>query len=186
MDGLSAGRFELGVGLGSDAGALTRFGVGSDERADRFDEALHVLRLAWAGAPIEFEGRHFRIEGHSVHPRPVQPGGPPLWIGASAASGQRKAAEGRCGLVVPARVDPSPFLDRWAECGHEETPRLALMADAPTQTRLPEVLAARDDPQGVALDWMLPFDEDRAAAEGGGLLDRWAPLIDRLREAAGG
>ncbi len=184
LDGLSGGRFELGVGLGGDAGALTRFGVGSDERAARFDEALDVLRLAWQGGPVEFHGRYFQIDGPSVHPRPVQPGGPPLWIGASAPAGQARAAERGAGLVIPMQVDPTPFLDRYAECGHEAPPRLALLADDAARAELPEALAARRDRAEIALDWMLPLDEARLADHGASLLDGWAERIERLRALA--
>ena len=95
LDGLSDGRFELGVGLGSDPDAMARFGVDGEERAERFDEALELLQRAWTGQRLEFSGKHFRCDGMAVFPMPVQVGGPPLWVGASVPLGPATSRRAR-------------------------------------------------------------------------------------------
>ncbi len=93
IDSLSAGRLELGVGLGAAETPFGGFGLEADERAERFAEALAVLRAAWSDGPVTFRGKHFACENVAVYPKPLQPGGPPLWLAASAPAALRRAAQ---------------------------------------------------------------------------------------------
>ena len=52
LQGLAGGRFMLGVGSGWLAEEFAALGVPFDERGPRFDEALGVLRAAWAGGEL--------------------------------------------------------------------------------------------------------------------------------------
>jgi alkanesulfonate monooxygenase SsuD/methylene tetrahydromethanopterin reductase-like flavin-dependent oxidoreductase (luciferase family) len=117
LDALSGGRFELGVGLGAELGVFDGFGLDPRERAARFEEALEVVRRAWAEGPVRFRGRHFRCDEIEVHPKPLQPGGPPLWLGARAPEALVRAAQLRCGVVLEPGTDPAPYLSAWAETG---------------------------------------------------------------------
>jgi alkanesulfonate monooxygenase SsuD/methylene tetrahydromethanopterin reductase-like flavin-dependent oxidoreductase (luciferase family) len=67
-------------------------GVPVTERGARADEALELLRALWAGGPVEFAGRFTQVPGLTLDPGPVQPGGPPIWLG-----GRRPAAVRRAG-----------------------------------------------------------------------------------------
>ncbi|MEE8304678.1 MAG: LLM class flavin-dependent oxidoreductase [Candidatus Tectomicrobia bacterium] len=78
LDQISAGRLILGVGTGS-LDLLTRYGIPPEEMGSRMDDILTILKALWAGAD-HVEGKHFTIQG-SVLPQPVQPGGPPIWVG---------------------------------------------------------------------------------------------------------
>ena len=120
LDALSGGRFELGVGLGGDRAALSGFGIAGGERGGRLDEALELVRAAWRG-PLEFEGRYFQVEGIEVVPRPVQPGGPPVWVGAGAPAAQRRAARLGAGLVLTAGSSPAPYLEAWSDAGRDRS-----------------------------------------------------------------
>lgn len=90
LDNLSAGRFDLGVGLGSPA-LMKRYGVPPSEAASRMDEALSLLKALWAGEE-HFQGKHFTVKG-GVYPTPLQPGGPPIWVGGKAKRSIRRAVE---------------------------------------------------------------------------------------------
>lgn len=179
LDGLSDGRFELGVGLGSDPEALARFGVDADERAERFEEALEVIQLAWRGGPFEFEGQHFRCEGLEVYPRPAQAGGPPLWIGASAPAAQRRAARRRSGLMLRADGSPAAYLAAWrAEGEASATPRVAwLLGEAVEPAALSALLARVAGEGAIQLDLLLPLPPDLSAVE-------LEPAIAELAERA--
>jgi len=89
LDQISAGRLILGVGVGSPA-LMKRYGVPPDEAASRMDEALILLKKLWAGEE-EFEGKHFHVKGR-VYPGPVQPGGPPIWVGGKIRRSVERAA----------------------------------------------------------------------------------------------
>jgi alkanesulfonate monooxygenase SsuD/methylene tetrahydromethanopterin reductase-like flavin-dependent oxidoreductase (luciferase family) len=122
LDLISAGRFELGVGLGGDPAGGEHWGVPASERASRFDEALTLVVQAFAG-PCSFHGRHFAIEHVEVHPRPETPGGPPLWVGALREPVQRAAAQHGAGLMLRADGSPAAYLDACRESNTR--PRLA-------------------------------------------------------------
>ena len=84
LDLLSEGRFELGLGAGwmaSDYDALGIDMAPPGERIERLAEAIVILKACFAGGPVHFEGRHYRVSGLESAPPPVRPGGPPLLIG---------------------------------------------------------------------------------------------------------
>ena len=142
IDGLSGGRLELGVGLGAAETPFASFGLEVDERAERFAEALMILRAAWSDAPVTFRGKHFACEGVRVYPKPVQSGGPPLWLAASAPAAQRRAAQLGVGVMLPADADPAPYLEECARVPGA-APRVALLASAVATLAALEAALAR-------------------------------------------
>lgn len=102
LDQLSAGRLQFGVGSGYLTYEFEGFGVDPDERRSRFDEALAVLRLAWSGGPVRFQGRFHRIAAPPLNVRPFAPGGPPIHIGVTrAAAAPHVGRHGTHMAVVP-------------------------------------------------------------------------------------
>jgi probable F420-dependent oxidoreductase len=72
LDQLSAGRFTLGVGVGGeDPGEFRALGLDPRARGRRADESLQLLRRLWSEDAVSFAGRHFRLEGVSLEPKPV-------------------------------------------------------------------------------------------------------------------
>jgi probable F420-dependent oxidoreductase len=90
LDEISGGRVILGVGLGYRPYEF--LGVDYKARGARMDEAIAILRQAWAGEELNFSGQHFQVSGIRVAPRPIQPGGPPIWIGAQSKPAINRAA----------------------------------------------------------------------------------------------
>jgi alkanesulfonate monooxygenase SsuD/methylene tetrahydromethanopterin reductase-like flavin-dependent oxidoreductase (luciferase family) len=75
VDVMGGGRLELGLGWGSVAEELRRFGIGegsSSERAARLGESIEIVRLMFSGEFFDFAGEHFRLEQAIGRPRPVQ------------------------------------------------------------------------------------------------------------------
>ncbi len=152
LDALSGGRFELGVGLGAEVEAFGGFGLDPRERAARFEEALEVVRRGWAPGPVRFAGQHFRCGEIEVYPKPVQSGGPPLWLGARGPEALARAAQLGCGAVVEPDTDPRPFLAAWQSSERDPAEaRLAFLLDprdldlAALSQRIEPVRAARLD-----------------------------------------
>ena len=84
MDVLSDGRLEVGIGAGWMASDYEASGIGYDRpgvRIDRFEEALAVLKGAFADGPFSFAGSHYTITDYDGQPLPVQRPHPPLLIG---------------------------------------------------------------------------------------------------------
>jgi len=93
LDQVSNGRFDMGVGIGGEhPPEFVAAGVEVTQRGARADEALELMARLWSGDPVDFEGRYTRVPGLALEPPPVQPGGPPIWLG-----GRRPAAIRRAG-----------------------------------------------------------------------------------------
>jgi probable F420-dependent oxidoreductase len=83
VDVLSGGRFTLGVAAGWNSTEMTMAGMSWPDRFARMEEQIHVLRELWTKTSVSFEGRHHRLYGVSILPRPVQR--PiPIWIGSGS------------------------------------------------------------------------------------------------------
>jgi probable F420-dependent oxidoreductase len=85
LDVLSEGRFEMSLGAGWMKTDYEEAGITYDTprvRVERFEEAVQVLQgLLRTDGPFSFDGRYYRVHGHSLLPRPVQQPGPPLILG---------------------------------------------------------------------------------------------------------
>ena len=80
VDILSGGRLSLGVGSGYLAHEFDGFRVHPDEKRERFDEALDLVRRALAGETITHNGRHHKVDGVTLNIRPVQRPTPPIYV----------------------------------------------------------------------------------------------------------
>jgi alkanesulfonate monooxygenase SsuD/methylene tetrahydromethanopterin reductase-like flavin-dependent oxidoreductase (luciferase family) len=92
LDVLTDGRARFGVGLGYSPHEFDAFGVRTGERVARFEESLTIIRKLWSGETVTHEGRFTSVRDARPAVQPVQPGGPPVWIGGQAAGAVRRAA----------------------------------------------------------------------------------------------
>ena len=114
---ISGGRLLLNIVTGGEDTEQHRFGdwLDHDERYDRTDEFLSILRGALSGRPYDFEGRYFHVEGATVNQVPEPQ--PQLYFG-----GASPAAE----LVAARHVDV--YLT-WGEPPAMVAPRLARLRE---------------------------------------------------------
>jgi probable F420-dependent oxidoreductase len=63
------------AGLAFDTGAT---------RVERLAESVVLVKRLLEGEAVTFAGRHYRVTGHTIHPRPVQRPRPPIFIGGNA------------------------------------------------------------------------------------------------------
>ena len=99
VDQISNARLLVGIGVGYLASEFAAMGVPLSERRSRTDEYLDSLRALWTMPAPEYHGRHVDFAGVDAHPRPVEPGGPPLLIGGNSDHARRRAitnARGWC------------------------------------------------------------------------------------------
>ncbi|GAA3941113.1 LLM class flavin-dependent oxidoreductase [Actinomadura viridis] len=92
LDVLSGGRLTVGVGAGYRRRETEAFGVAWEDRLRRLREYVPILRSLWRGETIDIAGSWGEAPGAALPLRPVQPGGPPIWIGAFAEPAVRRAA----------------------------------------------------------------------------------------------
>jgi alkanesulfonate monooxygenase SsuD/methylene tetrahydromethanopterin reductase-like flavin-dependent oxidoreductase (luciferase family) len=110
VDLIAAGRFVLGLGLGWRPEEFEGLGLEVSDRVPRTRDAITICRQAWGDGLVESRG------GIAVTPKPAQPGGPPIWIGAIAEPSVRRAAKVADGWMAT-RVTPESFAGsvRWMD-----------------------------------------------------------------------
>jgi probable F420-dependent oxidoreductase len=80
LDVLSKGRLDLGVGVGWQREEYDAAGLDFGGRGALLDQALVVLQTAWREQRIAIDTPSLRVEGIHQMPKPVQPGGIPIWV----------------------------------------------------------------------------------------------------------
>lgn len=91
LDALSGGRAVLGAGAGHLESEFAVLGVDYEGRGPAVESAIPVIRAAFAEEYPTIGGTGAEV-GVGMSPRPVRPGGPPIWIGGSSAAAMRRAA----------------------------------------------------------------------------------------------
>jgi probable F420-dependent oxidoreductase len=84
IDLFSNGRLELGLGTGWEQPDYEQRGIVKDSpgiQVSRFEEAIQVIKGLLADQPLTFAGKHYRINGYNMLPKPIQRPRPPLLIG---------------------------------------------------------------------------------------------------------
>lgn len=112
LDALSEGRLVVAVGPGSSKRDYDAMGVSFEERWQRFDEAVVVLRALLSGDPAPRNARYYPVPaGLELTPGPVQGDGVPLWVGSwgSVAGLARVARLGDGWLASAYNTSPEQF-----------------------------------------------------------------------------
>jgi probable F420-dependent oxidoreductase len=111
LDRLVGGRLVFGVGVGGEFPAeYAACGVPLRERGARIEEAIPLLRQLWSGESVAHAGRFYPIPPTRMLPKPLQPGGPPLWGG-----GRSPAALARLGRLADGWISYVVTPERYAE-----------------------------------------------------------------------
>jgi alkanesulfonate monooxygenase SsuD/methylene tetrahydromethanopterin reductase-like flavin-dependent oxidoreductase (luciferase family) len=168
LDLLSDGRVIAGVGPGSSERDYDAVGVSYEERWERFEEAVAVLRSLLRGDPAPENPRHYAVPGTQLAPAPRRPGGIPLWIGSWGS---------KAGLRRVARLG-----DGWLASAYNTTPDRFKAAKESLSERLDA--RGRDPgrfPNALATMWTWVTEDSRQADRV--LRDVLAPLLRRDPDA---
>jgi probable F420-dependent oxidoreductase len=98
LDVLSNGRLDVGVGLGwmKDEHDITR-SADWHRRGKMLDDVLAFLHVWWTTTPpVSWDSEFFSLPPVHADLRPVQAGGPPIWIGGASEPAMRRV--GRSGV----------------------------------------------------------------------------------------
>lgn len=122
LDHVTGGRFILGLGAGWHIGEHESFGIelpAIGERMSRLEAQVRVLKALFSDAArdepgVTIDAPPYRLDGAVMEPAPIQPGGPPLWLGAQKPRGMRLTARLGDGWNYAANLSGSVdgFLER--------------------------------------------------------------------------
>ncbi len=124
LDVISGGRVRLTVGFGGREKDYAAVGAPFKGRYQRMDEQIATLKRVWAGAPP--------VEGADpVGPRPLQPGGPPIFggvMGPKAMARVSKWADGVYAFSMNGQGADIQYTfamadDAWAKSQRDSKPR---------------------------------------------------------------
>lgn len=172
ISALSDGRFTLAAGTGYLRGEYRALGVDPDERNERFDESLEVLRGIWTTDDFTHEGTYFTAVGQTAGPKPV--GTVPVWIGGNSARARQRVADAADGW--------NPFVAPAVVAKTARTPALETPADL--SVRLDDLWRRLDDAGRDRSKIDIAFQSTAGGAPGDDGFDAAAHL-DALGELAG-
>lgn len=87
---LTGGRFDLGLGIGYRQLEFDQFGRKLSQRPSMMEEGVEIIRRAWTGESVNFQGRRYQVGDLSITPAPVHR--PELLLGGMAEPAIERAA----------------------------------------------------------------------------------------------
>jgi len=180
MDLLTDGRLDLGLGAGYMRIEYEQAGLRFDRggvRVERLAESIAIIKGLLGGSEVNFTGRHYRVTGHQIHPRPVQRPHPPIVVGGNGprllALAAKEADIVNFTGITFTRGGTAPDMSGWRAAALDERMRIVRDAAGERFDRL--VLSAQ-------VQRVIVTDRRReAAAE---LQQSWKQLsVDEILEA---
>ena len=106
LDHVSAGRLDLGLGLGWMPEEFAAADAPLERRGARAEEFLAALRSLWGEEVSRFDGEFYRFPPVVMDPPPLQSPEPPILLGGTAEPALRRAGRLAAGWVSSSRADP--------------------------------------------------------------------------------
>ncbi len=100
LDVLSDGRLDVDVGLGwmKDEHDIAR-SADWHRRGQMLDDLLAFLHAWWTTNPVSWDSEFFSLPPVHADLRPVQAGGPPIWIGGASEAAMRRVGRSGTGWL---------------------------------------------------------------------------------------
>jgi len=148
LDHLSRGRVSFGVGIGGVMEEYDAVGVDRTRRGARADEYLEAMKRLWTEEQASYSGKFISFPQIYCSPKPVQPGGLPLWIGGHTDATLDRVARFGVGLAAgstpPARAADllARLREKAARVGRDpKSVGILVQASAPDREGLRRLLA---------------------------------------------
>ena len=93
LDMISGGRVILGIGAGWNAEEMENHGVEFATRWKLVREKVLAMRAIWTQSDAEYHGELVDFDALWSYPKPVQPQGPRVWMGAQSKWAFARAAD---------------------------------------------------------------------------------------------
>jgi len=178
LDMISGGRVILGIGAGWNREEMENHGASFPNRWKILREKVLAMQAIWNNDAAEYHGEFVDFDPIWSYPKPVQEGGPPIWIGANSKWVFDRVAEYADGWM-PIGGLGSGNLEKMTAALEKRGRDIAdldlALFGAPMN---PEQLRGRIDQGFDELVFNLPA---KPAADVLPLLDRFAALADSMR-----
>ncbi|MGI9326946.1 MAG: TIGR03619 family F420-dependent LLM class oxidoreductase [Pseudomonadales bacterium] len=154
LDLLSNGRLLLGVGAGWNGEEMANHGVAYKDRWKVLRERVLAMRTIWREEEPQFHGEYVDFDPIWSYPKPKQPGGPPILLGASSRWTWDRIAEYGDGWFPihqdPSRAAAQGALDyaagieatrqAWTRAGRSGEPSFNIFGVGPNPGRVAELI----------------------------------------------
>jgi probable F420-dependent oxidoreductase len=193
IDVLSGGRLDVGVGVGWQREEYEASGLEFENRGRRLNQVLEIMQMLWRDPVAAYDGPGFRFERIHAQPKPVQPGGVPIWVSGTVNTAvARRLGKYAAGWILwgPAADDPETGIAQMRQALADEgfdPSNLQVAAIVPavrkddgwmdvdaTMARLPALAGA-----GIT-DFRMGFRAPKATDEAA---DYYAEVVDAFRKA---
>ena len=109
LDCLSGGRLTLGMSIGGTPAEYTSIGVPIEQRVGRLMESIEIMRKLWSEDGVSYDGRYHKITEGTINPKPLRPGGIPIYLGGIREPMLRRLARVADGWIA-ASINLDQFL----------------------------------------------------------------------------
>jgi alkanesulfonate monooxygenase SsuD/methylene tetrahydromethanopterin reductase-like flavin-dependent oxidoreductase (luciferase family) len=88
LDWLTGGRVDLGIGYGRPKEPASEhefhiLGLDPSARMKMSEELVQVMRRLWRENDVAHDGKFTRFDHVTIEPKPIQPGGVPIWLASN-------------------------------------------------------------------------------------------------------
>ncbi len=84
LDMISNGRTIIGIGAGWNREEMENHGADFKNRWQIVKEKVEAMRAIWTNEEPEYHGKYVDFDPIWSYPKPIQDGGPPIWMGANS------------------------------------------------------------------------------------------------------
>jgi probable F420-dependent oxidoreductase len=84
LDMISNGRTIIGIGAGWNREEMENHGANFKNRWAVVKEKVEAMRAIWTNEEPEYHGKYVDFDPIWSYPKPIQDGGPPIWMGANS------------------------------------------------------------------------------------------------------
>ena len=179
VDILSHGRLDLAIGAGPMQQECEVFGLPMNERFGRTYESLEVMQKCWTEDTFSHHGKYFNFDNVSMTTKPVQAGGPPIFMASAGPQSATRAAKRGYHLAMAMGPGHRTYVSALREAGRD--PADQQFVSGPVAVHIADTTAEAWDEAEEALHGWVSFYADRGHPIAQGL-----PPVGELRDSGFG
>ncbi len=138
---VTGGRFDLGVGIGYRQVEFDQFQRKLSHRPSLVEEGIEIVRRAWSGENINFEGKRFTVGDLPVTPAPVHK--PDILLGGMVEPAIQRAARVADGFLCTGGIGLDVYAEALEQQGKSAADAKAVLGCWAIIAEDPEAEAAR-------------------------------------------